>query len=69
MSERIRVIEGVQYFPFLFEFYETSGKRRRWIRWSPNAEFARSEFVREQPDRYAPHGLQERSCTVRLAHD
>lgn len=67
MSERIRVVEGVQYFPFLFEFYEAGGRRRRWIRWSPAANYARSEFTRELQERYAPHELRQGSCTMRLA--
>jgi hypothetical protein len=63
---RVRMIEGVQYYPFRFEFYEASGRRRRWVRWSPAAHWARQEFTRELEARYAPSELREGSCTITL---
>lgn len=65
---RTKEIEGVTYAPFVVRFRLVSGKRRRWVRWSPECgQWVRGEVARELDERLGVEQIAPHSVTIRRA--
>lgn len=62
-----RQIEGVTYYPFVIRFRLKSGRRKRWVRWSPAEMFVRSEVARELQDTIGIDAVKPGSLTIEAA--